>query len=47
MARKEERAKKREEMLAAKMNGGQESDGDNQMSGSENGSKTGSKKDGT
>lgn len=29
MARKEERAKKREEMIAAKMAGGQESDGDN------------------
>lgn len=29
MARKEERAKKREEMIAAKMAGGQESDGEN------------------
>ncbi len=29
MARKEERAKKREEMIAAKMGGGQESDGEN------------------
>ena len=29
MARKEERAKKREEMIAAKMAGGQESEGEN------------------
>ena len=45
MARKEERAKKREEMLAAKMQAGEQSDGVEGMSGSDKESKTGSKKE--
>lgn len=48
LARKEERAKKKEEMLAAKMNGGQDSDGLDGLSGSDKDSKSGSKsKDGS
>lgn len=45
MARKEERAKKREEMLAAKMQAGDQSDGGEGMSGSDKDSKAGSKRD--
>ena len=48
MARKEERAKKKEEMLAAKMQGGDQSDEGKSMSGSDKESKSGSKsKDGS